>query len=310
MIRKTSCEALRKRIELLEKQVAAYQQNDVTLQESVKRYKTLLETWKKSMERAQRNVERVKRLQDEINDIIVKKESEPKNFLTNYVNLCADLLEDIIENESGDLPLLHRVRSRIDKIFKVRRNEPEEISLNDFVSRRLEDMMPRLAHRHLKLDVFSNSLPLIFMPIEPMQKIIDGLVKNAVENTPDHGKIEIALSGQEAGVDFSVTDYGVGIIADHQRRIFEGFFTTQSTVDYSSKRSFDFNAGGIGADLLRMKIFSKQYGFSIDLSSRRCEFIPGKDDKCPGNINRCNFRKETTDCYNSGGSVFTVRFKF
>ena len=35
-------------------------------------------------------------------------------------------------------------------------------------------------------------------------------------------------------------DYGVGITEDAQRRIFEGFFTTQDTMAYSSKRPFDF----------------------------------------------------------------------
>ena len=43
MIRKRSYKTLRQRIESLEKQVAAYQQNDVTLQESAKRYRTLLD---------------------------------------------------------------------------------------------------------------------------------------------------------------------------------------------------------------------------------------------------------------------------
>jgi len=50
-----------------------------------------------------------------------------------------------------------------------------------------------------------------------------------------------------------VHDYGVGIIEDAQKRIFEGFLSTQDTMAYSSKRAFDFNAGGKGADLLRMK---------------------------------------------------------
>ncbi len=65
------------------------------------------------------------------------------------------------------------------------------------------------------------------------------------------------------GASLVVKDYGIGIIVDHQRRIFEGFFTTQETAVYSSKKPFDFNAGGRGADLLRMKIFSERYRFSI-----------------------------------------------
>ena len=47
-----------------------------------------------------------------------------------------------------------------------------------------------------------------------------------------------------------VHDYGVGITAENQKHIFEGFFVTRDTMAYSSQRPFDFNAGGKGADLL------------------------------------------------------------
>jgi hypothetical protein len=110
-------------------------------------------------------------------------------------------------------------------------------------------------------------------------------------------------------VEFRVKDYGIGIIQDHQRRIFEGFFTTQETANYTSKKAFDFNAGGMGADLLRMKIFSERYHFSIDALSNRCRFIPNINDICPGDITQCPYCTDAADCYQSGGSVFTVQFE-
>lgn len=267
------------------------------------------ETWKRSIGRAQRNVERIKRLQDEINDIILEKESETKKFLTYFVHQCVDLLENTIENESEDTLLLDRVRSRINKIFNINKSAPEDILLNDFVKHRIESLKPNFQHRHLRIDLFLDSVRSISIAAEPLQKIIDGLLKNAVENTPDYGKIEIAVYKHESGARLVVKDYGIGIIVDHQHRIFEGFFTTQETADYSSKKSFDFNAGGRGADLLRMKIFSERYNFFIDVFSNRCKFIPRKNDICPGNIDMCTFCKEENDCYQSGGSVFTVNFK-
>lgn len=267
------------------------------------------ETWKKSIGRAKRNVERIKRLQDEINDIILDKPSETKNFLSFFVSQCADLLEDTIENESEEIQLIDRVRTRINTIFETKNNEPEEISLDLFVKQRLETLTPKFQHRHLKIDPLIEPTPPVFMPVEPLQNVVDGLIKNAVENTPDHGKIKIMVSQPESGVRFEVKDYGIGIIKDHQRRIFEGFFTTQETADYSSKTSLDFNAGGRGADLLRMKIFSERYHFKIHVFSSRCKYIPGKDDICPGNINDCTFCANDDICYQSGGSVFTVNFK-
>jgi signal transduction histidine kinase len=135
-----------------------------------------------------------------------------------------------------------------------------------------------------------------------------GLVRNAVENTPDEGRIEIRVRSKGQGTEFMVHDYGVGITLDHQKRIFEGFFTTQETLDYSTKRPYDFNAGGKGADLLRMKIFSERYGFRIAMSSKRCPFKPDKADVCPGRISQCGLCKAGGGCHEFGGTIFTVFF--
>ena len=105
-----------------------------------------------------------------------------------------------------------------------------------------------------------------------------------------------------------IRDYGVGIIEDAQRRIFEGFFATQDTLDYSSKRAFDFNAGGKGADLLRMKIFAERYDFKIKMESTRCPFIPEETDLCPGAISECRHCNRPEDCFVSGGTTFTLQF--
>jgi len=79
-------------------------------------------------------------------------------------------------------------------------------------------------------------------------------------------------------------------------------------MSYSSKRPFDFNAGGKGADLLRTKIFSEKYNFSIGMKSTRCKYIPEENDICYGNVGRCKFCSNEEDCYTSGGTVFTLFF--
>ena len=70
-----------------------------------------------------------------------------------------------------------------------------------------------------------------------------------------------------------VKDYGVGITEENRKLIFESNVTTYETMDYATKKPYDFNAGGKGFDLLRMKIFSERYHFKIGMDSRRCAFI-------------------------------------
>ena len=110
------------------------------------------------------------------------------------------------------------------------------------------------------------------------------------------------------GAELVVSDCGVGITEENQKRIFEGFFSTQETIAYSSRRPFDFNAGGKGADLLRMKIFAERFGFAIDMASERCGCIPRESDLCPGRIDACGCCQKREDCFKSGGTRFTVYF--
>jgi len=95
---------------------------------------------------------------------------------------------------------------------------------------------------------------------------------------------------------------------ENQKLLFDGFFPTQEVMDYSSKRSYAFNAGGKGADLLRIKILSERYGFEIAQASRRCRFIPGESDLCPGRISRCTFCQSAEDCLHSGETEFSLFF--
>ena len=106
-----------------------------------------------------------------------------------------------------------------------------------------------------------------------------------------------------------VQDYGVGIEAEHQARIFEGFLSTQDAMAYSTKKPFAFNAGGKGADLLRMKMFSDRHGFTLEMTSRRCTFlVSNPEDACPGNISDCQYCRSPEDCIKSGFTIFSVFF--
>ena len=91
--------------------------------------------------------------------------------------------------------------------------------------------------------------------------------------------------------------------------IFGGFFHTQDTSVYSSKTPYDFNAGGSGADLLRIKTLAERHGYDIDFKSVRCKFIPSDMDICPGNIENCENINSLQECQSAGGSVFTLQFQ-
>ena len=274
-----------------------------------KRLKTVPEeTWKPAILRAKRNLDRILDIQYQAQDIMKNGKYESYGLLSMLLDQCTDEIEALVANEVGEELLVDRIRKRIEEIFGPKESVPSEISLQKFVGTRLEALNRVFSHRKVEIvtdmDVHS---PSITIPSDVLQKTVDGLVKNAIENTPDEGKIAISVKKRGEGVELKVHDYGIGIVEDNQARIFEGFFVNRDTMAYSTKRPFDFNAGGKGSDLLRMKIFSERYDFKLSMRSTRCGFIPKEADPCPGKISRCPFCKTKEDCYRSGGTAFVLK---
>jgi signal transduction histidine kinase len=267
------------------------------------------ETWKPTLQRLQRNLDRVVDIQYQVQDIMENKQHKARGLLTSMIDQCGDELETLLAEECGEKDIIRKIRKRVEELFTVKETVPREIRLEEAVRERLEQLRPHFAHRELDIATYLEPAPPVFLPPEVLQKVIDGLVKNAIENTPDEGKIEIHVRKKNEGAELIVRDYGVGITEDAQRRIFEGFFTTQDTMAYSSRRPFDFNAGGKGADLLRMKIFSERYNFKMDMVSSRCRFLAEDTDVCPGRISRCPFCSTIENCHASGGTTFTIDFR-
>jgi len=265
-------------------------------------------SWIKTLERAQRNLNRLLEIQDEVDDIVQDKHRESHQMLTTLLEQCTDELENFIAQELGEETLTEKIRQHIETVYGSKELMPSQISLDPFVRKRMGRLKGLFPHRQVELIPDLQAVPPISIPKAVLVKIFEGLIKNAVENTPDEGRIDIGVRKQGVGAVLIVHDKGVGITPESQRRIFEGFFSTQETMEYSSKRPFDFNAGGRGADLLRMKIFSERYGFEIHMQSSRCRHIPKEGDKCPGTIRDCRFCERPEDCYHSGGTKFTLYF--
>jgi len=264
--------------------------------------------WGNTLGRARRNLGRLVEIQMEVGDIIEGRQFDTRNLISTMLEECADELETLLAEEVGEETVGHRVRKRIDEIFGPRDLCAVRIDLAKFVEARVMGLRGDFVHRKIDVHTECNPGAVIAIPMEVIEKVVDGLIKNAVENTPDKGKIEIRVHEKGKGTVLVVSDFGIGITEDAKKRIFEGFFPTLDTLSYSSKMPFDFNAGGKGADLLRMKIFSSRYGFDIHMDTSRCPYIPNEGDKCPGNIEKCEHCSGKPDCYKSGGTTFTLYF--
>ncbi len=265
-------------------------------------------TWRPTLERVQRNLDRIVEIQYQAQDIMENRDYRARGILSLLLDVCTDELQTLVAEEVGEGPLVERIRKRIDEIFATKQAVSQEIKLDEAVRKRLEQLRPFFSHREVEIVTRTEPVPSIFLPPDVLEKVFDGLIKNAIENTPDEGKVEVGVHKKGDGTELVVRDYGIGILEDEQRRIFEGFFTTRDTMAYSTKKPFDFMAGGKGADLLRMKIFSERYHFKIDMTSTRCGHIPKETDVCPGRISQCPFCSKIEDCHRTAGTTFSVYF--
>jgi PAS domain S-box-containing protein len=266
------------------------------------------ETWKPMLTMAERNVNRILAIQYEVEDIMEDKQSKAYALLSVLLDQCADELETLLAEQAGETPVVEKMRKRIEDLFGPKEAISKEINLSEALRERLNALKPHFSHRELSVVTHIESTPPVLIPLEVLQKTIDGLIKNAVENTPDEGKIEVGLYGKGEGSLLQVRDYGIGISEEDQKRIFEGFFSTRDTMAYSTKNPFDFMAGGKGADLLRIKIFSERYHFQVDMTSSQCAFLASGANTCPGRISQCPHCSKTEDCHRSGGTVFSLYF--
>lgn len=65
--------------------------------------------------------------------------------------------------------------------------------------------------------------------IEQVKRALMNLVKNAIQASPEEGRVEIRAQEVHDRVRISIKDYGVGIHPDHVKQIFDPFFTTKGS---------------------------------------------------------------------------------
>ena len=260
------------------------------------------------LERAQRSLQRLLSMQYEIGDILRQKDYTSHCFLTRMLEACIDEFEALVDLETDGNVLIGRIRDRIDAVFWHRQSQPAKVRLDLAVPAIVDELSPKFAHRRCRVDVAVEPAPPVWIPEDVLAKIVEGLVRNAVENTPDGSQVRIAVDSLFGATILTVADCGVGITAENQQLIVENFFTPGEPLQYASRRPYDFAAGGRGFDLLRMRIFSERYGFELSFDSTRCHFIPRSEDTCPGDIALCCHCRKKADCLQSGGTKVTLVF--
>jgi signal transduction histidine kinase len=271
-----------------------------------------------TLEHTRKELERLNRAKSIALDHLSHEMKTPLSIIQGNIRLLKRNLEMQIAPGEGkksfetlerQLNRLLEIQQETDEIIRsYQKLEEEPISLFPFAEQTLEKVRQAASHREVHFHLEGQKDLSVLLAPKILKDILEGLLKNAIENTPDEGMIRIVLEQKAQWILLKVLDFGIGITKENQRYLFDGLFHTQDTERYASKKPYDFNAGGKGLDLLKMKVYGQRLGFDISVGSQRCIHLPTDQDLCPGRISLCSHCQEAGDCFSSGGSTFCVSF--
>ena len=160
-----------------------------------------------------------------------------------------------------------------------------DVSLHYLIQSLTKPLQLTLEQRKITLTLEGLSdLPVIQADQEALRKVFNHLILNALQNTPDEGRIFISglpiSPGQaglpEGGVEVIVSDTGIGIKREYLDLIFTKFYQTSDLQHHSTGKT-KFKGSGPGLGLAIAKGIVEAHGGKIWAES------PGYDEeKCPG----------------------------
>lgn len=104
-------------------------------------------------------------------------------------------------------------------------------------------------------------LPTVMVDIPLLQQVLSNLIGNGIKFTPRGGKVTILVRSAPMALQFSVTDTGIGMAAEHIPHAFERFYKVDRSV----------NTQGTGLGLAIAKHIVEAHGGSIWVQSQEGE---------------------------------------
>lgn len=167
---------------------------------------------------------------------------------------------------------VERMAALIDDLFMLARLEgpaPElaraPYATADLLSNLLERAQPlaRAAGIHLEVTL-APSTPAVLVDARQIERVLDNVVRNALEHTPPDGVITVRAAPHDDGrtVLMTVADTGSGIAADDLSLLFDPYYR-------GSLRMTGARAGGAGLGLVIVRAVVKAHGGQVWIESPR-----------------------------------------
>jgi signal transduction histidine kinase len=201
----------------------------------------------------------------------------PLTVLKGYVNVLNSFPEiktnaALVEVMDGIIKGADRMHEVVNTMLDVTRIDsetlkirPVPVPLKRIFNQLTSDFTKAAAERNIEIIIEQNEdTPGINADPTLIQKALYHLIINAIKYTPDGGKVilrsrPVMLENNTQGVEFSVTDTGIGLDAEHHELVFEKFYQVGDVAIHSSGKT-SFKGGGPGLGLAIVRGVARAHG--------------------------------------------------
>ncbi len=179
----------------------------------------------------------------------------PLQAIKNAVYILKNSPERIDEMIALIDRVVEQANAMIEELRNQIRDEPLQLGATDLASLIREAIgqaaIPKTIDVGIELD---EGLGDFVVDATQIRRVIDNLVRNAVDAMPERGRLELALRKKGRGAEIKVSDTGGGIPDDEKVNLFRPFYTTK--------------VSGLGLGLAYCKRAVEAHGGTIDVETK------------------------------------------
>lgn len=205
-------------------------------------------------------------------DFLANVSHELKTPLTSIQGFAQAILDGATNQPADAARVIYeeagRMRRLVEDLLDLARIESgnpqlrrEVLDLTGVISRIAQNFKLRAQQKGVELSTRIDPLPLITGDADRLVQVFTNLTENALEHTPDGGRIRITAQPAPGGIQISVSDSGKGIPPEDINRIFERFYQADKSRARSGRRGT-----GLGLTISREIVLT--HGGKINVESR------------------------------------------
>jgi signal transduction histidine kinase len=163
-------------------------------------------------------------------------------------------LQDLLGIMTSETQRIDRIVQQFLEYARPPRLAPEAVDLGALVDDVAGRARSRAESRGVRVELEASGAGIAVVDPAQLRQALDNLVRNAVEATPEGGRVSLSACREGGGHAVEVRDTGRGIEPDHLPRIFDLYFTTK--------------ADGTGVGLALTQQIVTAHGGTIEVDSR------------------------------------------